>query len=131
MSSSSDHFSVNCCFRSQLAVRHGLNVSLLERLMSLDMYNMDGGGSYDQRCITKLVRNFRSHEKLLELPADLYYDGELVAAADEMVVNSLLGWKGLKTPGFPLLFHGVVGQDLREEKSPSFFNLEEVSEMRT
>ena len=42
--------------------------------------------------------------KLLRLPAQLFYDGELEAAADEMVVNSLLKWPGLqtvKTPGFP------------------------------
>ena len=25
-----------------------------------------------------------------------------------------------------MIFHGVIGQDLKEEKSPSFFNIEEV-----
>ena len=37
--------------RSDLAKRHGLNISLLERLMGLEMYNMDGSGQYDQRCV--------------------------------------------------------------------------------
>ena len=35
--------------RSSIATRHGLNTSLLERLMTMDMYNMDGSGQYDQR----------------------------------------------------------------------------------
>ena len=26
----------------------------------------------------------------------------------------------------PLVFHGVIGQDLKEETSPSFFNVEEI-----
>ena len=73
-----------------------------------------------------MFRNFRSHEKLLKLPANLFYCGHLEAAADELAVNSLLQWPGLNKKGFPILFHGIIGQDLREGKSPSFFNLEEV-----
>ena len=26
----------------------------------------------------------------------------------------------------PMIFHGVIGQDLKEESSPSFFNIEEI-----
>ena len=130
LSSSSDHSCDDCGFRSQLAVRHGLNVSLLERLMSLDMYNMDGGGSYDQRCITKLVRNFRSHAELLTVPKQLFYNNELEACADQMQVESCLNFEGLpaeaKRNKVPMIFHGVIGQDLKEESSPSFFNIEEV-----
>jgi hypothetical protein len=34
-------------------------------------------------------------------------------------------WEGLAKQGFPMIFHGVVGEDKREERSPSFFNAEE------
>ena len=68
----------------------------------------------------------RSHESLLSLPSRLFYDNELIASADPFVVQSLCEWEGLPTRGFPLLFHGVVGRDLRESTSPSFFNAEEV-----
>ena len=34
-------------------------------------------------------------------------------------------WDGLAKQGFPMIFHGVVGEDKREERSPSFFNAEE------
>ena len=30
----------------------------------------------------------------------------------------------------PLIFHGVIGQDLKEESSPSFFNIEEIITVR-
>ena len=43
-----------------------------------------GERGYDPRCITKLVRNFRSHPALLEVPAQLYYDNELVPCADKV-----------------------------------------------
>ncbi len=38
----------------------------------------------------------------------------------------MLTWDGLVTRGFPLVFHGLVGEDKREGRSPSFFNTEEV-----
>jgi helicase MOV-10 len=46
--------------RSVHALRHRLHISLLERLMDLPLYTVP----YNPACITKLVRNFRSHEKV-------------------------------------------------------------------
>ena len=59
----------------------------------------------------------------------MFYSNELVAAADPVLVNSLVEFPGIPTRArgkFPLIFHGVVGQDQREERSPSFFNPEEI-----
>lgn len=36
---------------------------------------------------------------------------------------------GLPKKGFPLLFHGLIGQDQREKNSPSWFNIEEVAQV--
>jgi helicase MOV-10 len=113
---------------SSLAAKHGLATSLLERLMALPLYSRRATG-YDGRCITKLVRNFRSHPALLKLPARLFYSEELVACADPAVVNSLLHFPGLTERGRghrPLLLHGVMGRDMREGRSPSYFNPQEV-----
>jgi len=107
-----------------LADQHGLTTSLLERLMDLPIYSRTSEG-YDGRCITKLVMNFRSHPDLLKLPARLFYSDELRAFARSEVVESCLNWSGLTSSGkgqTPLLVHGVVGQDMREAASPSFFN---------
>ena len=114
--------------RSSLGSRHGLSTSLLERLMEeLPLYARKEG-SYDPRCITKLVRNFRSHPSLLEVPARLFYHSELQPCADQVVVNSCLQFPGLSDAAkgkTPLIFRGIIGQDLKEESSPSFFNAEE------
>lgn len=82
---------------------------------------------YDERIITKLLKNYRSHPAILKLPNEMFYDGELQVWADEVMRESLCDWEKLPRPGFPVMFHGVTGQDQREERSPSFFNAEEVS----
>ena len=33
----------------------------------------------------------------------------------------------LVTAGFPIVFHAIVGKDMREANSPSFFNVDEAS----
>ncbi len=71
------------------------------------------------------MSNFRSHPKLLELPSKLFYDSELKPMAELILTGSLLKWEGLAKQGFPMIFHGVVGEDKREARSPSFFNAEE------
>jgi len=114
--------------RSNLGSRNGLSTSLLERLMEKIPLYARKDGAYDPRCITKLVRNFRSHPSLLEVPASLFYHSELQPCADPVVVNSCLQFSGLSEAArgkIPLIFRGIIGQDLKEESSPSFFNVEE------
>jgi hypothetical protein len=45
--------------------------------------------------IVKLVRNYRSHEKLLQLPSQLFYQGELRACASPEITDTLLHWDKL------------------------------------
>nr|XP_055108829.1 RNA helicase Mov10l1 isoform X3 [Symphalangus syndactylus] len=113
--------------KSRLAMAYGLNVSLLERLMSRPAYQRDENafgacGAHNPLLVTKLVKNYRSHEALLTLPSRLFYHRELEVCADPTVVTSLLGWEKLPKKGFPLIFHGVRGSEVREGKSPSWFN---------
>jgi hypothetical protein len=103
----------------------GLATSYLERLMSREVYQREAGGGFNGHVLTKLVRNFRSHEELLELPNGLFYDNELVACADPLLRNSCLQWDGLPNPRVPMLFHGIAGKDEREGNSPSWFNADE------
>ena len=69
---------------------------------------------YDGRLITKLVHNYRSHPSILELPNRFFYDRELVCSADQMLREALCKWQGLPKQGFPLIFHGVCGEETRE-----------------
>uniref|UniRef100_A0A8C9A6V4 RNA helicase n=1 Tax=Prolemur simus TaxID=1328070 RepID=A0A8C9A6V4_PROSS len=122
--------------KSRLAMAYGLNVSMLERLMSRPAYVRDENafgacGAYNPLLVTKLVKNYRSHAALLALPSRLFYHRELEVCADPEVVTSLLGWEKLPKKGFPLIFHGVRGNEAREGRSPSWFNpAEAVQAMR-
>ncbi|XP_074681588.1 RNA helicase Mov10l1 isoform X2 [Strix aluco] len=113
--------------KSKIALSFGLNMSLLERLTSREIYLRDEDafgacGAYNPLLITKLVKNYRSHSALLALPSKLFYHKELEVCADPSAVTSLLHWGKLPRKGFPLIFHGIRGNETREGHSPSWFN---------
>ncbi len=117
--------------RSPISIKYGLNTSQLERYMKqCNIYGRSEAASYDKaynrNVVTKLVRNYRSHPYILHISNQCFYQNELQACANEMLRESLCGWEGLPKRNFPLIFHGIVGEDMREERSPSFFNPEEV-----
>nr|XP_057932480.1 RNA helicase Mov10l1 isoform X2 [Doryrhamphus excisus] len=107
--------------KSKTATAFGLGVSLLERLMDNPLYARHEWG-YNPKLVTKLTYNYRSHEALLTMPSRLFYHGELCVKAPRPVVDSLCQWKTLPKKGFPLLFHGIRGKEMREGNNPSWFN---------
>ncbi|NXH37223.1 SDE3 helicase, partial [Myiagra hebetior] len=113
---------------SPLAIQHGLGTSLLERLMLHNPLYKKSSGGYDPQFITKLLWNYRSHEAILSIPNELFYDNELkVCKSDGLDIRNLYcTWEELPKKGFPIIFHGVCGEDQREAKSPSFFNTAEI-----
>ncbi|XP_067269748.1 putative helicase mov-10-B.1 [Pseudorasbora parva] len=113
--------------RSPFAIKYGLGLSLLERLMTQNELYQKGTSGYDNRYVTKLLRNYRSHPSILKVPNELFYDGELLPCADEISSNQYCNWEHLPKRGFPVIFHGVVGKDDRESNSPSFFNISEIN----
>ena len=86
--------------RSPIALKHGLQISLLERLMNnSECYQkFVNSHQYPSKCITKLLNNFRSHESLLTLPSRLFYENELKPQADPFKINSMLKWSRLPNP---------------------------------
>ena len=86
----------------------------------------DQDKKYDERILTKLLNNYRSHPEILVVPNRCFYNNELEACADELERTSLCHWEELPKKGFPIIFHGVYGEDVREETSPSFFNPQEI-----
>lgn len=57
----------------------------------------------------------------------MFYDDELDVCADKLKRESLCNLAQLPCKGFPIIFEGVKGRDMREERSPSFFNPEEAA----
>ncbi|NXR61185.1 SDE3 helicase, partial [Rhadina sibilatrix] len=113
---------------SPLAIQHGLGTSLLERLMLDNPLYKKSSGGYDPQFITKLLWNYRSHEAILKIPNELFYDNELKVYRSNGpdIRNLYCAWEELPKNGFPIIFHGVCGEDQREAKSPSFFNTAEI-----
>ncbi|NXN00001.1 SDE3 helicase, partial [Sylvia borin] len=113
---------------SPLAIQHGLGTSLLERLMLHNPLYKKSSGGYDPQFITKLLWNYRSHEAILRIPNELFYDNELKVCNSNGpdIRNLYCTWEELPKKGFPIIFHGVCGEDQREAKSPSFFNTAEI-----
>ncbi|KAF6041478.1 MOV10 [Bugula neritina] len=113
--------------RSTVAVQGGLGVSLLERLMNENLYKRDQTTQeFNPNYVTKLLQNFRSHPDILKVPNQLFYDNELQVFADPLQRERFCRWEGLPTKDFPMIFHGIVGEEKQKKASPSWFNPNEI-----
>ena len=83
-----------------------------------------------QISIVKLIQNFRSHEAILKFPNERFYGGDLVPRAPSQDINTYLGSSYLPNKKFPVVFHAMFGKDDREASSPSFFNIDEVTQVK-
>lgn len=125
-----DHLQLGPVIRSKKATEFGLGTSLLERLSNLPLYNPSNAKlELNRLAATRLVRNYRSHKVILDLPSRLFYNGELVPCGPPEICSSMCGWEELPNKDFPVLFVGVEGVAQREGKSPSWFNAHEVSKV--
>ncbi|TBU41757.1 P-loop containing nucleoside triphosphate hydrolase protein [Dichomitus squalens] len=113
--------------RSSIARELGLARSYLERLIEMPLYNGPNsrGTSY-----TKLVKNYRSHVAILRYPNEKFYDGELEVCGPPAKINQFLGSPQLVSPRFPVVFHAISGTNEREASSPSYFNIDEASQVK-
>ncbi|KAF5322682.1 hypothetical protein D9619_001136 [Psilocybe cf. subviscida] len=114
--------------RSPIARDLGLETSYIERLMSTDTYDIQAGYG---KSVIKLVQNFRSHQSILSFPNERFYGGELQRCASPNVMNKYLGSSLLPNNKFPIIFHSVSGKDDREASSPSFFNVDEILQVKS
>lgn len=102
----------------------GLGTSFMERLFDCELYT-----SGNENFMTKLVRNYRTHEAILRLPSELFYDGELIPCKEKETCLSSSWEDLLPDKEFPLLFIGIQGCDEREGSNPSWFNRIEASKV--
>ena len=78
----------------------------------------------------KLVKNFRSHVSILNYPNVQFYDNALQPCAPASQTNAFLDSPLLVNRKFPIVFHSIAGRDEREGNSPSYFNIDEICEVR-
>ncbi|CAL9703066.1 unnamed protein product [Knipowitschia caucasica] len=117
-----DHKQLEPIVRSPWARKFGMGLSLLERLMTLYQKT---NVIFDNNFVIKLLRNFRSHPAILEIPNKLFYNNELLARADEYERNSCCFFEFLPQKNFPVIFHEVVNKS----SGLSCFNTAEVDEL--
>ncbi|KAL9161630.1 hypothetical protein ABFS82_07G034200 [Erythranthe guttata] len=109
------------------AESYGLGISFMERLFDCELYS-----SGNESFMTKLVRNYRTHEAILKLPSELFYYGELIPSKEEesCLYSTTSSWEDLiPDKEFPMLFIGIQGCDEREGSNPSWFNRIEASKV--
>ncbi|TEB29940.1 P-loop containing nucleoside triphosphate hydrolase protein, partial [Coprinellus micaceus] len=118
---------------SSVARGLGFDKSWLERLMARgDVYGVPGSGSDaptpapgQAKAVVKLTRNFRSHLAILSFPNERFYGGDLEAYASAATTDTYLN--------SPLLPRAATRKfpDDREASSPSFFNVDEVLQVKS
>ncbi|KAI0634733.1 P-loop containing nucleoside triphosphate hydrolase protein [Trametes polyzona] len=113
--------------RSAIARQLGLGKSYLERLMARPVYSDARTGR--GRSFVKLVKNFRSHQAILAYPNERFYNGELEVCGAPSQTLSFLGSDVLVSPRLPVVFHAISGENEREASSPSYFNIDEATEV--
>jgi len=124
---SGDPFQLSPTVHCKVASGMGLSLSLQERLMKLPLYE---SGLY---CVmTRLTNNYRSHKALLDVPSELFYEGQLRACALNRESDASIKFnKG--NDRFPMLFHDVHNgkqwASLLHNDTPSFQNQAEASEI--
>lgn len=70
--------------RDRRASALGYNISYIDRLMNCELYKVDiKSGKFNQKYIVQLVKNYRSHNSILRVPNELFYEGKLVAKANK------------------------------------------------
>ncbi|XP_052756472.1 putative helicase mov-10-B.1 [Galleria mellonella] len=112
---------------SHKAKEIGLGLSLMERLKSKCSLYSDARN--DPNYIVMLRSNFRSHPDILQIPNDLFYNGQLRCMSN-MDRLSQLDILGVKSQSRAIVFHSVISKEQRLGKSPSFFNIMELEVVR-
>lgn len=113
--------------RSEFAANMGLQISMLERLMNIPLYQKDPiSNSYNNNIIVKLIQNYRSHETILRFSNERFYQNELLPCALPEHVDWVLEWPELPSRQFPIIFESTMGKLAREHDSTSYFNRKEI-----
>ncbi|CAK9800689.1 RNA helicase Mov10l1 [Anthophora plagiata] len=125
--------------QSRVAKNFGLDQSFLSRLLRHFPYQKDPNSfetQYDSRLVTKLVMNYRSLPEILELASSLFYDSELVAqvsckkSKEARLLQTLAAELPERKNSPPaIVFHGVNGENCKDNDSPSWYNLEEATQV--
>ncbi|XP_031626698.1 putative helicase mov-10-B.2 isoform X2 [Contarinia nasturtii] len=113
--------------KSNLAAQLGFKTSFMEQLFECRLYKRNSTtGEYNQKYITQLVKNYRSHSSILHVPNELFYESKLQARASSDITDWFIGSDLLPSKNFPVIFKSVQGFCKRSKEDFSIFNMKEV-----
>lgn len=68
--------------KSDWSTKLGFKISWFEQLFNEALYERHAvTGTFNQTYITQLIQNYRSHQAILQIPNELFYEGSLKAMA--------------------------------------------------
>jgi helicase MOV-10 len=95
----------------------------MERLMELPIYQKDPiTKKYNPKLITKLIRSFRSHPRIIEFSNKTFYDGDLVAKGAPELTHWAINWRHLPKNNFPVIFVPCYGMSKKDDITCSTYN---------
>lgn len=101
--------------KSRWATTLGYGTSLLEQLFNLPLYKRDATTrKFNSEYITQLVKNYRSHPAILEVPNQLFYEGVLEAKRSPNVDDLNVELPQLNR-NCPIIFKSVQGRCIKPE----------------
>ncbi|XP_064541268.1 probable RNA helicase armi [Drosophila montana] len=128
---------------SRYANELGLGMSYLERLLETSPYRRDmqrfpKSSGYNPSVLTKLLYNYRALPSIMNVYSKLFYDNELISMVsdkDSREVRFLAELQEIfeahqdrpRTHG--TFFHGIMGENLQDFDSPSWYNPAEAREV--
>lgn len=87
--------------------------------MECEPYKKNEHEQYHPGYITKLLQNYRSHPQIIQVSNEIFYDTELKTCGDQNIYKAE-DWSHLVQKKFPIIFHGVEGTEVRDERSPRY-----------
>ncbi|XP_068626233.1 probable RNA helicase armi [Battus philenor] len=122
---------------SRYCKEYGMDESYMSRILECYPYQRDYSAfadGYNKRLVTKLKHNYRSLEEVISLPSEMFYDNSLIAKIDRnqhwitkaMVATCQIFNLFNENVG-GIFVHGIRGNNVRAEDSPSWYNPQEAS----
>lgn len=102
---SGDHMQLGSIVRDRFCRKMGMEKSMMERIMeTIPQYQKSP--KYNQKFVTQLVNNYRSHPAILQFSNENFYGNKLIPKCRRDVANFACGWDLLlRNKDFPLMFH--------------------------
>ncbi|EDW72323.2 uncharacterized protein Dwil_GK20777 [Drosophila willistoni] len=126
-----------------LAKELGFDVSLLERVVQHNPYCKDlvrfpSSSGYNPCLLTKLLYNYRALPSIMNVYSRLFYDNELIPMISDKdspqaklltKLQPIFSNNMEMPPAHGVIFYGIIGENVQERDSPSWFNPSEAQEI--